>query len=245
MKKLAFIVSASLLSLLASACLLTNPVFTITCTAVNITADYGEATVDNTGTGLEVVYVRAYDGYNNQILNIENTFGVGNSITNIDDIFTFTSAPQANPIRFELFSPAGADLPNDTIWYSATGICNGLPDASATNIRTFADGRINNRDAAAPFAVYENAGTYSFYWINDSGEGVLILTVTADDIAQVSESPEENTVIASNEAYGLYFLRLTDGPLQAQAHMSSNGKLYVLIIRDVVAGIYESYEVEP
>lgn len=244
MKKLSFVVSVSLLSLLASACLLTNPVFTITCTTFNLKADYGEMTVDNTGIDKEALYIRAYDGYGNQILNDDNTDNVGASWSNIDEDFIFTTAPKANPIRVDFFSPAGGDLPSDTVWYTAIGNCNGLPYASATNITTFADGRINNRDAAAPFAVYEDEGTYSFYWINDSGEGMLILTVTPDDIAQVSESPQENTVIASNEAYGFYLLRLTDGPLQAQANMS-NGKLYVLIIRDAIAGIYESYEVEP
>lgn len=197
-------------------------------------------TVDNTGTGSQTVYVRGYDGYNNLILNFPESFPVGPTNA-VNTTYTFTTAPLANPIRVELVSPAGGVLAVDTVWYTATGNCPGLPNADGA---PFTDGRINNFDQAAPFVVYRNGDTLEFYLLDGNGVGQRRLIVTAAEIDAVGAAPSENTLVASDEAIGLYFYRLTTGELQAQMHMS-NGKLYVMRFAGIDATAYESTELEP
>jgi hypothetical protein len=229
------------LGVLLAACNLINPVFTITCTTFTITAASGNMTVDNTGTGSQTVYVRGYDGYNNPILNFLESFPVGPTNA-INATYIFSPAPLANPIRVELVSPAGGSLAVDTVWYTATGNCPGLPTVGGG--APFTDGRINNFDQAAPFVVYRNGDTLEFYLLDINGVGQRRLVVTAAEIDAVGAAPSENTLIASDEAIGLYFYRLTTGELQAQMHMS-NGKLYVMRFAGINATAYESTELEP
>lgn len=244
MKKATVLLTAAMLIFVLAGCLLVNPVFTITCTTFHIGADSGQFTVDNTGTGNQLVHITGVDGYGNLILFAIEGSSLGFIMSPIDETYTFSSAPLANPITVTISSPAGHDLPQDTVWYTASGACAGLPyaDADGPTPPTFADGRVNNRDAGAPFAVYIAGGELYFYWIQGDSTGLLELLVTAAQIAGVPEFPEVNTLIAANEVLGLYVYRLTDGRFQAQAHRS-NGKLYVLIFD--ATGAYESKEIEP
>jgi hypothetical protein len=229
------------LAVLLAACNLANPVFTITCTSFNVNATSGSFTVDNTGTGSQLVYIRGYDGYNNLILNAIESGPVGPGGP-VNQTYGFTTAPLANPIRIEIMSPAGGTLPVDTVWYTATGNCPGLPTVGGG--APFTDGRINNFDQAAPFVVYRNGDTLEFYLLDGNGVGQRRLVVTAAEIDAVGAAPSENTLIASDEAIGLYFYRLTTGELQAQMHMR-NGKLYVMRFVGINATAYESTELEP
>lgn len=121
---------------------------------------------------------------------------------------------------------------------------------SALQPFTFADGRINNRDTAAPIAAYgldTDGGTGLAVYEIVGSSGVSVLLVSADAIAAVPEFPDSNTLIAqtSTENLVIYFWRLTSGEFQINV-IQPNGKMYVLIFKALLNGGagYRSFEYE-
>lgn len=127
MKGLLHLIACLILIFVVAACELVNPAFTISCTQAVLTADSATTTVDNSGTGMQIIFIRAFDGLNNLILNTNIHVAAGTTVGVINAPLAFTTPPLANPIRAEVFSPAGGALPVDTVWFSETGACAGLP----------------------------------------------------------------------------------------------------------------------
>lgn len=196
--------------------------------------------------------IDAYDGEGNLIFDIyavsdpddslgrtyhyvDEDAGIAQLIFNIP----YTSPPQANPITARFYLKAEGGDP-EVVIAQGVGECN---SNSPAPVRTFMDGRINYRDAAAPFAAYGVDGNLHIYWITGDDTGELELIVTAEELADVPEFPESNMLVKANEALGIYVYRLTDGKWQVQARMP-NGKLYVLIFEEFHNREYQSMEVE-
>ena len=79
----------------------------------------------------------------------------------------------------------------------------------------FDDGRVNSNDATETAAVYcEDDGGVSVWNIVNS-KGYFAFTVTADELAEIDDYPEQNTLIKSGSGVSLY--RLTSGELQINA----------------------------
>jgi hypothetical protein len=111
----------------------------------------------------------------------------------------------------------------------------------------FTDGRINDRDAAAPVAAYgqDDATALIVYAITDGGAGYPALIVPAEEIVAVPAAPEANTLIAQATSGGLdiSFWRLASGEFQINV-AQLDGKLYVLRFNALVPGGagYTSFE---
>jgi hypothetical protein len=96
----------------------------------------------------------------------------------------------------------------------------------------FDDGRINNYDLAAPVAVFGTdfeTGRGLEIWTPTYFEGTseLALRVTPEEIAAVSETPEEATLIDASTDNGIRLYRLPDGAFQLWA-INQNSEWYSL-----------------
>lgn len=101
------------------------------------------------------------------------------------------------------------------------------------------DDRINNLDAAAPVAVYgtQNGQGLVIYEIDANGNGFAVLAVSPAEIAAVPFSPASNMLIAQTTTarLSISFWRLASGEFQLNV-TQPNGKTYVLIFTELVAG---------
>ncbi len=97
-----------------------------TCTDVDAT-DTGSHVLDrdNTGSGEEALRVEVTDGAGTVIFRLDYQTALGTYGGGIGD-FTYTRAPQFNPLTFTLISKAGNGLP-EQVDFVATGECPGLP----------------------------------------------------------------------------------------------------------------------
>lgn len=125
--------------------------------------------------------------------------------------------------------------------FTADGICSDRPIIDA--LPTFADGRINDFDDAAPVAVYPA--------LIDSGlgleirdpEGNILLTVTPSQLLNAPLNPDVNTLIAEANGVTLYRIVGEGGGLWQINAPQYNGKTYVLIFSDPYSNTdYVSYE---
>jgi len=106
----------------------------------------------------------------------------------------------------------------------------------------FTDGRINDFDVAAPIAVYPHVVNEETGLIIYDNQGVEMLVVSAQQIADAPENPDSNILIAGANGVTLY--RIEGGFWQINAPQY-NGKTYVLIFQDMFhGGGYESFELE-
>jgi hypothetical protein len=69
--------------------------------------------------------------------------------------------------------------------------------------------------------------TYDFYLFNGQGQGVRVMRVNENDIEDLPEFPETNTLI--DEVPGVAMYKLTSGEYQINAGPDPNGKFYYLI----------------
>jgi hypothetical protein len=90
----------------------------------------------------------------------------------------------------------------------------------------FTDGRLNNRDQWATFAVYCDGSDISVYAIDSAGSGQVAFVATTDEVAAVPQFPPENTVIDSGRGITLY--RVITGELQMVGVRDFEGKVYNL-----------------
>ncbi len=209
-------------ALLLAGCEFTYDWYTIDCTGFMIDITSGEMTIDNTGEGKEQISVRAVDGAGNVIFDAPNwtTQDVGETVPFWTDFFDWTTPPRANPIMVTYYVPANGILPADIIIHTFTGSCDGLPTIGASAPGVF-DGRINRHHIAAPVAIYpvnygDGMGLH-LYRIDESGEGMLALTVSPEAISAVPAQPAENTLIASTPDGSIALYRLTTGEYQVNA----------------------------
>lgn len=238
MKRKLLHLSVILMPLLIAGCLIVNPAVTLTCTDWVFTADYIASTVDNTGSGKQLIHYRITDGDGTVIFFEEWDVTFGDDDTNFIDGTDYHTLPNYNPIIFEILSPAGNDLAQTTVWFRDSGECEGLPYLDYS----FTDGRINTRDGAAPIAVYPHIVNDEVGLIIYSADGEILLIVSPQQIANAPENPEANTEIASGNNVALY--RLAGGKWQINAPQY-NGKTYVMIFSELFAGAeYESFELE-
>lgn len=91
---------------------------------------------------------------------------------------------------------------------------------------SFNDGRLNNNDPGATFAVYCKSGGIEVWAINSAGQGSLAFFATNDEIAAVPNPPDENTII--EEGLGVRLFRLTNGSFQVVGVTDFEGKTYNL-----------------
>jgi len=132
--------SALLLPLLmAAGCEFVNPAVSFTCTEAVLTADSATLTVSNAGEGSESGFIRVYDGRNTLLYETPYGGSVGTSFSDVNETYTYTTPPAANPLRLVLSSPAGGSLATDTVWYTATGTCPGLTTASVAAVPTLSE----------------------------------------------------------------------------------------------------------
>ncbi len=100
------------------------------------------------------------------------------------------------------------------------------------DISGITDGRVNHWEVGAPaviYCVFEDVEGGAFTGIevlriNSDNQGELALSATAEEIDEISATPEENTVIVSENGYNL--LRLTNGEFYLQAPADAEGKSY-------------------
>ena len=105
----------------------------------------------------------------------------------------------------------------------------------------FVDGRINNWDTGSPVVVYGHDGESGRGLVIYSPEGLLLLLVSAEELARVGECPAENTLIASAGAVEVY--RLSSCEYQINAPSLDGTKTYVLIFNGLYENTgYSSYE---
>lgn len=145
-------------------------------------------------------------------------------------------------------------FPEDGIYYVRTLVDEDGPGSRATitvvcapgpqapsDLGAFAvDGRINDRDSAAPIAVYPRRSGTSLEVLDTNGQQLLF--VYAGQFALVGGSPATDTVVASGN--GVTVIRQSNGNYAVTAPMP-NGKTYVLIFDIIASPIeYTSYEIE-
>lgn len=117
-------------------------------------------------------------------------------------------------------------------------------------VPVFTDGRINNRDGAAPVALYGVADSdgdmrLDIYAADESG---LLLSIPAEIISAVAECPDSNTLIYHDDTTGISLYRLPQRsddtcPFQLNAPATEPGKTYVIIFDTLYMNTrYESYE---
>lgn len=117
-----------------------------------------------------------------------------------------------------------------------------VEDDDSIPLPAFYDGRINDYDSAAPIAVYPHEVDGETGLIIYSAEGVELLVISPQQIADAPDNPDTNTLIV--EANGVSLHRLVGGAWQVNAPQY-NGKTYVVIFPELFhSGGYESFELE-
>lgn len=135
---------------------------------------------------------------------------------------------------------AGPVIGSFTIDYNDTGVC-----AEVTTDILFHDGRLNNRDAAAPIIPYpvpENRGTALHVY---NPQGVLLLVVSAAELAAAPANPTSSVLVAQGNGVVLSRIPGTDGGLWQFTAPQPNGKVYTLTFASATPGSYTSSETEP
>lgn len=113
-------------------------------------------------------------------------------------------------------------------------------DIDGIPLPAFYDGRINDYDTAAPVAVYPHEVDGEIGLIIYNPDGVQLLVVSPEQIADVSDNPSDNVLVASANGVSLY--RIPGGYWQINAPQY-NGKTYVMIFSELFhSGGYESFE---
>jgi len=135
---------------------------------------------------------------------------------------------------------AGPVIGSFTIDYNDTGVC-----ANVTTDILFHDGRLNNRDAAAPIVVYpvSEGGATALHVYNP--QGVLLLVVSAAELAAAPANPTSSVLVAQGNGAVLSRIPGTDGGLWQFTASQPNGKVYTLTFASVTGGSYTSSETEP
>jgi hypothetical protein len=135
---------------------------------------------------------------------------------------------------------AGPVIGSFAIDYNDTGVCANVP----TDI-LFRDGRINNRDAAAPIVVYPVSvgGDTALHVYNP--QGVLLLVVSTAELAAAPANPTSSVIVAQGNGVVLSSIPGTDGGLWQFTASQPNGKIYTLTFASVTGGSYTSSETEP
>lgn len=126
-----------------------------------------------------------------------------------------------------------------TVYYTLTPATAGIP------LPAFYDGRINNYDTATPIVVYPHLvngeNGLAIYDVN----GVLLLLVSPQAIADAPENPDSSILIAEANGVVLYRIPSEGGGLWQVNGSQYNGKTYTLIFPELFhGGGYESYEIE-
>lgn len=132
-----------------------------------------------------------------------------------------------------------------TIYYTLTPASAGTTGTAGISLPAFYDGRINNYDTASPIVVYPhpvNGETgLAIYDVN----GVLLLLVSPETLANAPENPDSSILIAEANGVVLYRIPGEGGGLWQLNAPQYNGKTYVLIFPELFhSGGYESYEIE-
>ena len=234
---------AALVSLALSGCIFQLNGYTIDCTGFAVEIAYVQPTVDNTGSGNELIGVGAVDGAGRSLLNGPVPMlplPLGMSYPPAGDPFwtmfaglppiPWDNAPLYNPITVTFYNPAGGVLAHAVELLRLTGVCPGLPYLEGAGID---DGRLNRFDVAAPVAVfpveYATGTGLHLYAIMADGVGTLVLEVTPEMIAAVPAMPAENTLIAATPDGSIALYRLTTGEFQL------NAGEYVIVFSDLTS----------
>jgi hypothetical protein len=97
------------------------------------------------------------------------------------------------------------------------------------------DGRVNCQ-GIEQYGVYTRDTTQDetceidvYRVVNDAGKGELAFRVTEDDLADLPERPEENTLIDEDYEIALYLL--TSGEFQVNAGPYAEGKVYTVVFK--------------
>lgn len=122
-------------------------------------------------------------------------------------------------------------------------ICNPVVvDEDNIPLPAFSDGRINDYDSAAPIAIYPHEIDGETGLIIYSANGVQLLIISPQQIADAPDNPNSNTLIL--EANGVSVYRLAGGGWQINAPQY-NGKTYVMIFPELFhSGGYDSFELD-
>lgn len=104
-------------------------VFDPGCTALTVSGG-GSVTWDRdtTGEGSELIILVVTDGFGTVLFQASDTRAIGISTT-FFGTYDYTTPPALNPITAVLYSPAGEDLPAQTL-VTGTGVCDTLPSPS-------------------------------------------------------------------------------------------------------------------
>lgn len=154
-------------------------------------------------------------------------------------------------MKIDLLDGSGGVLVSDTLTYHCGVIVPELepepeveaePEVILSPQPAFYDGRINDFDTAAPIAIYPHMVDGEVGLIIYNADGMLLMVVSPQQIADALPNPESNILIS--EANGVALYRLTNGDWQINAPQY-NGKTYIIIFPELPHnGVYESFELD-
>lgn len=109
----------------------------------------------------------------------------------------------------------------------------------------FFDGRINNYDLAAPIAVYPHMINDKVGLIIYDVDGIELLVVSPQQLANVPDNPDHSIFIVSNNGVSLYRIPGEGRGLWQINAPQYNGKTYVIVFPELFNnGGYESFELD-
>jgi hypothetical protein len=104
----------------------------------------------------------------------------------------------------------------------------------------FRDGRINDDDPWASYAIYCPSGVITIYSIDGESNGLLAIEATPEEIAAAGVPTEENVLI--DEGLGVQLYRLVTGEFLVVGAPDAEGKVYyVLFSACARAGVIRTY----
>jgi hypothetical protein len=188
--------------------------------------------VDSPASGIGVIHLDWISGSNLVLPLTLRTYDI--PYTAFQTIADLEAGPLLNTLQFD---------PKDYGFICVNDDDTVVPEPSSPEVPepAFKDGRFNDWDTGSPIVVFPHETESGQGLVVYSPEGVLLLVITAEEIAALPECPETNTLIASENNVSFY--RLTDCSYQFNAPSVDGTKTYVLILFGLNADSgYRSYE---
>jgi len=131
-------------------------------------------------------------------------------------------------------TPASVSLGSNTIYYLVSDNDNSGESTFSVEVSgpgnvfyggqpVFTDGRLNNSDQWATFAVYCDASNIETYAIDSTGMGHLAFTTTPEEVDKLGV-PAANRVL--EDGMGIRLFRLSSGEFQVVGAADAEGKVY-------------------
>lgn len=164
--------------------------------------------------------ITVYDGDGTQVANQPFVIASGTSSALIYQLVQWTAQPQANPLRVVV-----SDSASGTITWEQSFTTDCLTRTVDNPITTYSSSGIQ---------ISITPETVTFFGTALDGEsGIAVVSLTADDLAALPETPDENTLIAvgTETTYwgDVNVYQLTTGEIQVNVGPDAEGKVRVTI----------------